>query len=343
MDVVMFPSSLVDTERWKDWLARHSCRLADHDTWRALLSEVYKLPWHRLVAVDRTAAIQGSLALVEVRHPVFGHYLATAPFSDEGGLRYAGPEGRDALLAAARALLARRRASYLVIRTGGEDLLGFVHSRRYCGAFVELDRGVEELWRRLPATTRNQIRRGRREGFEVASGRRWIDAVAHVFRTHMSDLGSPAHGLDYFRALADHFGEHARFVVVREGREVVAGAVMLVVGDTAINCHSVALRRFNRRCPNYLLYWHLLEEGCRADLARFDMGRSLLGSGALRFKKNWNATVYPLSYNYDLRTRRQPPFVDPRNPHFRLPIAAWRRLPETVTRSLGPWLMRGLA
>src|SRR5262249_46805382 len=122
----------------------------------------------------------------------------------------------------------------------------------------------------------------------------------------------------------------------------VGGALLLLVNDTAANLHTVALREYNRRCPNYLLYWHMLETSCKAGCMRFDMGRSLAGGPNLAFKENWNPEVTPLSYNYHLRTMPAVPDVDPRNPRYRLAIAAWRRLPLRVTRALGPRLIGGL-
>jgi len=46
--------------------------------------------------------------------------------------------------------------------------------------------------------------------------------------------------------------------------------------------------------------------------------------------------------NYYLRKAKEIPFMDPRNPRYRLAIAAWRRLPLAATRALGPRLITGL-
>jgi FemAB-related protein (PEP-CTERM system-associated) len=329
--------------RWDAWVAPRTRTVTDLFAWRVVVREAYGVGSHFLLALDSAGETRGALALYEVRHPLFGHYLATAPFANDGGLHHDDVRARDLLLAEAKRLCEERRASHVVIRTRGEDLPGFTPDHRYHTAVVDLQGGADALWNRLPSTTRNQVRRGRKEGFEVRTGAAEIEPFHRVFHAHMRELGSPAHALRYYELIAQHLGEHARYLVVHEGDTVVAGALLFTINDTAANLQTVALREYNRRCPNYLLYWDMLEASCKAGCTRFDMGRSVEGSGNLRFKENWNPQTSPLSYNYHLRTLKAVPFVDPRNPRYRLPIEAWRRLPLRLTRALGPRLISGLA
>jgi hypothetical protein len=159
---------------------------------------------------------------------------------------------------------------------------------------------------------------------------------------HMRDLGSPSHSLRFYHLIAQHLGDRAQFIVARENAELAAGALLFKINDTAITMHTVALKRYNRRCPNYLIYWNMIERSCAAGCRTFDMGRSLEGSSNLRFKQNWKPQIIPLTYNYYLRKKGGIPFPDPRNPRYRFPIAVWRRLPLFVTKLVGPRLITGL-
>lgn len=329
--------------RWDAWVAPRTQTVTDLFAWRVVVREAYGLGSDFLVAVDDEGRTRGALALYEVRHPLFGHYLATAAFANDGGLHHDDAHARDLLLAEAKRICNERRASHLVIRTRAEDLPGFTPDHRYHTAVVDLRGGADALWKRLPAKTRNQVRRGRKEGFDVRAGPAEIEPFHRVFHAHMRELGSPAHALRYYELIARYLGEHARFLVVRDGDTVVGGALLTTINNTAANLHTVALREYNRRCPNYLLYWDMLEASCKAGCTRFDMGRSVEGAGNLGFKENWNPEVSALSYNYHLRTLKQVPFIDPRNPRYRLAIEVWRRLPLRLTRALGPRLISGLA
>jgi lipid II:glycine glycyltransferase (peptidoglycan interpeptide bridge formation enzyme) len=110
-----------------------------------------------------------------------------------------------------------------------------------------------------------------------------------------------------------------------------------------MNYHTVALHRYNPRCPNYLLYWRMIEMSYEYGCRRFDMARSEAGSSQLRFKENWGPRVIELRYNYFLVNGKALPRLDPANPRFRMAIRMWQRTPLVITRTLGPRLIAGLA
>ena len=125
--------------------------------------------------------------------------------------------------------------------------------------------------------------------------------------------------------------------------EVVGGALVFYINGIALNYHAVSLKRFNRLCPNYLLYWTMLERAIERGCTAFDMGRSLLDSTQLAFKQNWNPATVPLCYSYQLRKLQEIPFLDPRNTTYAMGVALWRHLPVRLTAALGPKLIRGIA
>jgi len=197
--------------------------------------------------------------LYEFKHPVFGHYLTTAPFATDGGLHYDNGIACKLLVEEARRLADELRVGYLLIRTRGKPIEGLVPDTHYRTAVLDLQSGADEIWEKtLPAKTRNQIRRGMKEGFTIHSGHDQLPDFYRVFQTHMRDLGSPAHSKALYRNIVRFLGERVRFIVVREGRNVVAGALLFEINGTAMNHHTVSLSKYNRRCPNYLLYWEMM-------------------------------------------------------------------------------------
>ena len=87
----------------------------------------------------------------------------------------------------------------------------------------------------------------------------------------------------------------------------------------------------------------MIKSSCIRGNTKFDMGRSEADGPNIRFKKDWGTQIVELNYNYYLRGFEEIPYVDPRNPRYRLPVAAWKKLPLFVARALGPLLIRGLA
>ena len=145
------------------------------------------------------------MGLYEVRHRLFGHYLSTAPFGSYGGLIADRPDVATLLAGEAKPLADQLGVDYLVIRTRGTPLEGFVVDERYSTAIVDLEVGPEHLWTgTLSSKTRNQVRRGRKEGFIISEGAEEIAALHHVLHTHMRDLGSPVHSLRFYNLIARH-------------------------------------------------------------------------------------------------------------------------------------------
>lgn len=331
-----------DFTPWDAFVGPRTAALNDLAAWRLVVRDAYGIGGHFLAAIDRNRYV-GTLGLYEINHPIFGHYLATAVFANDGGLDADTPVVREALVAEARVLAARLKVDYLLIRTRYAALEDALVDNHYRAAVVDLAGGAGAIWSRLSNKTRNQVRRGQKEGFTIESGSSQLSAFFDVFHEHMRDLGSPGHSRRYYDAIMEHFESCADVLVVRDGRELAAGALLFWTNGTAMNYHTVALRRFNPRCPNYLIYWHMLEASATRGCTTFDMGRSEEGSSNLRFKANWNATEVTLYYNYFLIKARQIPYLDPRNPKYRLAIAAWQKMPLGLTKALGPRLISGLA
>lgn len=333
---------VADAKQWDAFVEPKTGTVTDLFAWRHVVSDVYGVRSYFLGAMDGNRLI-GTLGLYEISHPIFGHYLTTAAYANDGGFHFDDVTARDGLLAEARKVADRVDASYLLIRTRDMELDGFHVDRNYRTAVIDLTGGADALWKRLPAKTRNQIRKGQKEGFSLETGHDQRRAFYDVFHEHMRDLGSPAHGPNYYDAIIKYLGDRAEFFVVRDGSKVVAGALLFMVNGTGMNLHTVALREYNRRCPNYLLYWTMLQACANAGCTRFDMGRSRADSSNLSFKENWNPREIPLSYNYFLRKLKAVPNLDPRNPRYRLQIALWQKMPLFFTKKLGPRLIKGLA
>jgi FemAB-related protein (PEP-CTERM system-associated) len=331
-----------DAARWDSFVSPRAIASTDLYGWRRVVSRTYGLRSWFLAAVAGDHVV-GTLGLFEAQHPMFGRYLATAAFGNDGGFQFDGEPARDALLAEARALAERRNVDYLVIRTRDEPLAGFQVDTRYRSPVIHLEGGAEAVWnQRLDTKTRNQVRKGMKEGFSIARGHAQRDAFYEVFHHHMRDLGSPAHAARYYEAIVEEFGDRAEFFVVRDGSELVGGALIFWINDLAVDYHTVTLRKFNRRCPNYLLYWTMIEASCERGCRGFDMGRSEAEGPNMRFKLNWGPKPVMLRYHYHLVRARSVPHLDPRNPRYRLPILIWQRLPLFATKALGPWMMPGL-
>src|SRR5439155_5882669 len=109
----------------------------------------------------------------------------------------------------------------------------------------ELPATVEGLWSDLDCKVRNQIRKGEKQGFDVAWGRdEQVPAFYEVFSRNMRDLGTPVFSRRLFLSILHYFPE-AEICVLRLGGQPVASA-FLIHGPNITEVPSAsALRQYH--------------------------------------------------------------------------------------------------
>jgi FemAB-related protein (PEP-CTERM system-associated) len=176
----------------------------------------------------------------------------------------------------------------------------------------------------------------------VTGGAELARGFFSVFSRNMRDLGTPVHSERFFDAIARALPQHARItLVILSGDAVAAGLSFRHAHGTEVAWAS-SVRSFNRFAVNMLLYWELLRQAMASGSACFDFGRSTIDSGPFRFKKQWGARAEPLHYAYWTRSGGRPDLLSPASPKYRLAVHAWRHLPLSLTRAIGPRIVKYL-
>ena len=103
-----------------------------------------------------------------------------------------------------------------------------------------------------------------------------------------------------------------------------------------------SIRDYNHLCPNVLMYWHMLESSTAEGCAVFDFGRSTPNEGTFKFKQQWGAEPVALHWEYSLVAQGGLPDQSPKNPKFRMAIAAWQRCPLWLANAIGPRIVRNI-
>ena len=88
------------------------------------------------------------------------------------------------------------------------------------------------------------------------------------------------------------------------------------------------------------LYWEVLQRAIRDGFRYFDFGRSTRDAGTYRFKRQWGAQPLQLYWHYWLKEGDELPVLNPSNPKYALMINAWKRLPVSLTRLIGPGIVK---
>lgn len=318
---------------------------AGSDSWMNFVHEIYKHPIHRFAAAAGNRPL-GALSLAEVRHPVFGHYLATAPFSSYGGFAYKNEEARDSLLNEARRLAVDVKAEYVSLRfeCASPPPPGWVQQPIYSSYLIDLPPDPNDLMKRFSSDHRNHIRKSLKKGFVIRFGRLDLlhDAYEAIARS-MHELGSPYHAKRYLRRMAERLGAALQFAVVYDAQgRIAGGGAFIRQGNTVFNLHANILRFARPAYAGEFLYWSVIERAIEDGFSAFDLGRSLIGSGNDAFKTKWSPRKQTLAYWYWLPPGQEIPSLHQKSPKFQLAIAVWKRLPAFIVRPLGPYLIGGL-
>lgn len=329
-----------------DSLAR-SAGFVGLESWLTFVHKVYDFPVYRLVS-QTDKKIDGWLALVHVKHVVFGNYLTTSPFGSYGGFAYDNTASRDNLLKKARELANDLGVEYINVRFNiGEESSpeGWIQHPIYATYCIDLLPGPSQMIGAYSSDHRNHIRKSLKKGFSIKFGHLdLLDDVYEAVAQSMHELGSPYHDKNYLRSMAESLGDTLEFAVMYDARgELVGGGAFIVQGDRVTNLHANILHRFRPDYAGEFLYWSVIERYCRKGFKIFDLGRSLIGSGNETFKMKWKPRKQLLAYWYALAPGHTLPELNQKNPKLQMAIWLWKRLPPFVVRVFGPFLIKGLA
>jgi FemAB-related protein (PEP-CTERM system-associated) len=316
------------------------------DSWMDFIQQVYGHQVHRFIAHDDGRPF-GALSLLEVRHPVFGHYLATAPFGSYGGFVCENNQARDLLLDEAGRLAKEINAEYVSLRfddTASPPPEGWVEHPVYFTYLIHLPAAPDDLLKRFSSDHRNHIRKSLKKGFSIRFGRLdLLDDAYDAIALSMHELGSPYHAKRYLRRMAESLGDTLQFAVTYDARgRITGGGVFIHQGKTIFNLHANVLRFARSSYAGEFLYWSVIEHAIQNGFSTFDLGRSLTGSGNDIFKSKWSPEKKPLAYWYWLAPGHELPSLNQKNPKFQFAIAVWKRLPHFVARAFGHYIIRGL-
>jgi len=151
-----------------------------------------------------------------------------------------------------------------------------------------------------------------------------------VYRKNMKRLGSPHLPLQFFNHLFDEyqFGIIYGVVLYHDGLPV-GGAINTSYDDFVENNWFATDWDYNSRYTSYLLNWVLIQEALRHKFLLYSFGRSTIGSGVHKYKKQWGAFDVPLQWSYPGK-----PGQNPRS----IPNLSWlwKILPSFFTNFAGP-------
>ena len=326
-----------DPVAWDDFVRSQAGWTAFHLTsWQRVIERTFG---HRVHALEarRDGEIVGVLPLATVKSRLFGHYLISMPF-----VSYGGPLGDapavEALIAHARSLADDLSVDLLQLRARKPLPTAMDVSTHKVTVLLELPESPEALWDGLKAKVRSQVRRPRKEGFEVRFGDDQVAGFWKVFAHHMRDLGTPVMPHAFFEILAEELGDTATFGCVYDGEIPIAGGCTIEWGTETEITWASSLRSYNRQAPNMLLYWSFMERAIERGQRAFNFGRCTPDGGTHHFKRQWGGRDEPLYWYRHGGGRAGTPSPD--DGKYAMGVRLWQRIPLPIANVLGPRIVK---
>jgi len=168
-------------------------------------------------------------------------------------------------------------------------------------------------------------------------------AFSSVFASGTRSLGSPFHGAPFFACLQRHWGPRLTAWVARTAEgSPAAAALSICSGGITHYVYGQNVHALRPTCANSLVVWTMIRHACALGRQAVDLGRSETGSANERFKTQWGGRRLPLHETLMLIWRKRAPDLNPTNPALQQLTSLWSRLPEGLTRRIGPLFIRGI-
>lgn len=327
--------------RWDSYVAAKADSSFFHlSAWSDVMKKAFGHDTYYYYA-EQNGEITGILPLTHVKSLLFGNSLISNAFCVYGGVIASNDEAFAALTAQARQLAVQLGVDALEMRNRSQRYIDWPHKDLYVTFRKELDPDVEKNMNAIPRKQRAMVRSGIKAGLSSVVDHD-VERFYQAYSESVRNLGTPVFPKNYFKILKQAFGDNCEILtIVQEGR-LIASVMNFYFKDEVLPYYGGGADAARDLKGNNFMYWEVMrravEKGCKI----FDFGRSKIDTGSYRFKKHWGFEPEPLYYEVDLVKAKQIPEINPLNPKYRVFIAAWKRLPLSVSQIVGPWLAKDL-
>ena len=342
-----------DQPNWDNFVWNHKQGLAYHFyAWKEAIEQAYGFECPYLLA-ESEGTIKGILPLAHIHTPISKGKLVSLPYCDIGGILADSQETANELFSSALEYTNSQKINCLEIRDLA-PLPGYDSEKtRHPGKVrmvSELSGHSVDIFNKMKAKLRNQIKKPQREGLKVKSGGiELLDEFYPIFASNMTYLGSPVHSRKWLQKIVSLFDSRSgiNIVMLPDGTPA-AGGIHLASRETFTIPWASSLRKYNHWNPNMLLYWSFLQKAADKGYKFFDFGRSSPNEGTFKFKKQWGAEPMPL-YWVNMQKKSVKEGFIPSLPGSENGTSGYARIwaektiskiPVSINRSLGPRLRK---
>jgi len=329
-------------KQWDEFVENSSVATFFHKAgWKEVIEKSFGHKTYFLY-FEKQGKITGILPLVHVKSLLFGNALSSCAFCVYGGVIADDDESYKALDHKACELAEQLGVDHLEMRNRKQTTAERPYKELYVTFRKELEDDEEKNMLAIPRKQRAVIRKGIKAGL-ISEIDQEIDRFYQAYSESVRNLGTPVFAKKYFAILKEVFKEQCEILtVIDKNGQLIASVMNFYFKDEVLPYYGGGTQYARSVQGNDFMYWEVMRRAVEKGIKVFDYGRSKEGTGSYRFKKHWGFEPKPLYYEFFLVKSDSIPDINPLNPKYQMFIAAWKRLPLSVSQVVGPWLAKDL-
>ncbi|RRJ84589.1 FemAB family XrtA/PEP-CTERM system-associated protein [Aestuariirhabdus litorea] len=328
-------------KEWNGYLDQHEHSTVFHRyEWGEAVVATYGGEYIYIVAKEE-GSIRGVLPLGRSKSFLFGDYLCSVPFGVYGGIVADTEDIAQQLDSYACRLAENMNVDYLEVRNQQGTGRGTPGRDIYVTFRKPILEGAENNLKAIPRKQRAVVRKGINLGLSFSITKD-VDTFYKLYSESVRNLGTPVFSKDLFRNILRFFPDQSFILTIFDKDNPVCSVLTLSYKKEIIPYYGGGGHLARALHGNDFMYWKLMEWAANSGFTSFDFGRSKVGTGSFSFKKNWGFESTPLAYEYFLVRKQSVPDKSPLNPKIKPLIEVWKRMPLSLTNTIGPFVSKSL-
>lgn len=194
----------------------------------------------------------------------------------------------------------------------------------------------------IPRKQRAVVRKSLKNGL-VCSWDKDLETFYALYAESVRNLGTPVFPKKLFESFLEEFPDETEIqIILNPDGKPVASLMSFYHGETVLPYYAGGSPDARRYGAHDFMYYQLMLRAAAKGIKVFDFGRSKVGTGPYKFKKNWGFSPTELQYETRVRAGCKKPDLSPTNKKFELMVKVWKKLPLPVANMFGPSIARHL-
>ncbi len=311
----------------------------------------HTLPWHDTVCETfghepiyllamRNHTCVGVLPLFFVNSWIMGRLLVSVPYGVGGGILADDEVVAAKLFDRTKQVAEERSCRSIDLRSRQATMTHIPTLSDYAIFERTLPDHVEDVLGWLPRKARAAARNGRNKyGLQAVFGDQYLHDVWMLYSRSMRRLASITYPFPFFQSLIQHTPNNHWVMLIKRGRETVAGLVTLLYRDRVIPYFIGASEMANHCSAANYAYLSLMERGVAHGYRVFDFGRTRINNvGSTNFKRFHGFEPQTLGYQRYVLSGATAPKTSPSDTRYKVVRRLWPLIPLSLTRTLGRYV-----